>query len=386
MLKRDKKSNISKVLHALWIHKNASRVQISRSIGLDKSTVTNIINEMIDIGLIRIVAEGDSGPQGGRKPVLLKINPVFGYVIGAEIQPELCRMVVSDLDGTISDFGEYRFDASADFKELFINGICPFVNKQQLSGKKILGLGVGLPGVVDPYRSMLMQSIPLGLSDNLQLPGFDEFAEITGGFTAPIIYENDANCCAWGELALGRSDGIRNFITILIEFTDAPHPGHKKHAIALGVGIVIDGKVYHGKNYSSGEFRSLFWKEGNRTQFSLSDVDVDLIKTDDSVQRRFVEELADHVAFLVNMFNLSFVFFGGDAVMFEKTLPQIVSDAIKKNWPYGNSVDCKISFLSQGKDAVSYGAASLVLNSIFVDYPIVSHEGMMLPAGTDFIY
>jgi len=386
MLKRDKKSNISKVLHALWVHKNASRVQVSRAIGLDKSTVTNIINEMIDIGLISVVAEGDSGPQGGRKPVLLKINPGFGYVVGAEIQPELFRMVVSDLDGTISDYGEYVFDSLADFNELFVKGICPFITNQQFSGKKILGLGIGLPGVVDPYRSMLMQSIPLGISETMQLPGFDEFAEIMGGFTAPIIYENDANCCAWGELALGRSDGIRNFITILIEFTDVSHPSYKTHAIALGVGIVIDGRVYHGKNYSSGEFRSLFWNEGNRTQFSLSGDDVDLIKTDVDVQRRFLEELASHVAFLVNMFNLSYVFFGGDAVMFEESLPQIVSDAINKNWPYRNSVDCQISFLNRGKDAVSYGAASLVLNSIFVDYPIVSHEGMMLPAGTDFIY
>jgi predicted NBD/HSP70 family sugar kinase len=387
MLKRDKRTNISKILHALWIQKVASRVQIARSINLDKSTVTNIVNELIEIDLIQIVAEGDSGPLGGRKPVMLKINPGFGYVLGAELQPGFCRTVLVDLDGTIVEREKYFIDAPGAFEALLNSEIDQFLRRQSDQGRSILGLGVGLPGVVDPFRSVLKQSIPLQVAESFSLPQFSSPGMNADSISGkPVLYENDAKCCAWGELALGRRNGIRNFITVLIELNDSKHPAYDTHSVAVGVGIVIDGRVYYGKNYSSGEFRSLFWNEGSTTQFSFTPDEIERITTDSEVQQRFLNELSLHVAFLVNMFNLSHVFFGGDALVFEKRLPAIINEAINRNWPYTNSVECEISFLSRGGDAVSYGAAGMILNAIFAEDAIVSHEGIVLPTGIDFLY
>jgi hypothetical protein len=197
--------------------------------------------------------------------------------------------------------------------------------------------------------------------------------------------ENDANCCAWGELAFYRMEGIRDFLTILIELKDDETRSSDDHVLAVGFGIVIDGRVHHGRKYSSGEFRSLFWQDDNANQFSLPDGKILLLRNDKEFQKQFIRELARHMAFLVNMFNMSHIFFGGDAEIFREDMVIIMEEELKRNWPYPDRVDCELFFFSQGRDSVSYGAAGLVLNSMFAETALRGYDGTALPDGIDFI-
>ena len=80
-----KNSNISRTLEIIWRKNSVSRVEIARQLDLYRSTVSNIINYLIDVGLVLETEEGASHPQGGRKPIHLSLNESFGGILGIEI-------------------------------------------------------------------------------------------------------------------------------------------------------------------------------------------------------------------------------------------------------------------------------------------------------------
>ena len=63
--------NTSRILRLVWQKKGISRVEIANTLNLDKSTVTKIVSSLNDIGIINEIAQGETGPQGGRKPIYL---------------------------------------------------------------------------------------------------------------------------------------------------------------------------------------------------------------------------------------------------------------------------------------------------------------------------
>ena len=79
--------NVSRILRLVWKKKGISRVEIANTLNLDKSTVTKIVSSLTDIGIVKEIAEGSTGPQGGRKPIYLEISKSFACVGGIEINP-----------------------------------------------------------------------------------------------------------------------------------------------------------------------------------------------------------------------------------------------------------------------------------------------------------
>ena len=128
----------------------------------------------------------------------------------------------------------------------------------------LLGIGVGVSGVVHPENGLIRYSIPLQLEDP-----FDFRGQIAQGYDLPLFLENDANACAWGELAFHRSKRLRDFLFVLAEFRDVRDRSRYHEKTAVGMGIVIGGRVHYGHSYSAGEFRSVFCTPECRGQFSL---------------------------------------------------------------------------------------------------------------------
>src|SRR4030042_1329315 len=76
--------NLARVLRMVWQKKETTRIEIAQSLGLHKSTITNIINDIIAKGIVSEFATGSSGPQGGRKPIFLMLNKNYGCAAGFE--------------------------------------------------------------------------------------------------------------------------------------------------------------------------------------------------------------------------------------------------------------------------------------------------------------
>jgi glucokinase len=101
---------------------------------------------------------------------------------------------------------------------------------------KLLGAGIGVPGIIDMQSGMLRKSA--------NLPGWEEYpvrAEIERRLNARVVLENDANVAALGEQWLGAARGVPNMAVVTL-------------GTGIGGGIVLNGKIWHGMNGMSGEF------------------------------------------------------------------------------------------------------------------------------------
>jgi predicted NBD/HSP70 family sugar kinase len=374
-LKSTRFINSSRVLRDIWIHKETSRIQIARNLGLDKSTISSIIPELLRIGIVHETTEGEAGPQGGRKPVLLTLNRSYGCVVGIEMRPESYNAVAVDLEGSViySKF-ELVQVSGANFREVLLEVANRVRDELKRTGVPLLGIGVGVAGVVDPQHGIVKYSIPLQMTDS-----FDFRSVIAEGYDLPIFVENDANACAWGELAFHRGKRLRNFLFVLVEFRDLHDRERITERTGVGMGIVIGGRVHYGRDFSAGEFRSVFRTPDNKGQFSLSEEDSFRLEEDPAILARFFRELSRNIAMLVNTFNLDHVFLGGDIERYEREIQPVLAEEIQFNWPYPGGVHCAIGFSSLGEKAVAYGAAGMVLHRLFADLDIAESIGRVVP-------
>ena len=353
--------NTALVLQKLWFSKGISRVEISRELGLGKSTVTHIVNALLKRNLVKAVRGGVSGPSGGRRPTELMINDRYGCILGLEIQTEFSKAVAIDLLGGIvfshsEPIGFFQKDIESTFSEV----IRKLEGKLDGIGLPLIGVGVGIAGIIDPYSGEILQSNPLEIKEKTAF-----YRKAAGLLDVPVLIENDANCCCWGELAFRKTQRHRNFLFVLGELRKGTTMGTEYWGIAVGMGMVLNGKVHYGEGFSSGEFQSILWNEPNHGQFSISDEDSKRIEADKEVRSGVIGELSSHIAFLVNILNLTSVVIGGEIIKYRDEIVPVLRKEIQKNWSYPNQVECSIEFATMGDMAVAYGAAGMFLERFF---------------------
>ncbi len=365
--KRNRVMNRSRVLRAVWQRPLQSRVEIAALLGLDKSTVSGIINELIEHGLVREVAEGNAAPKGGRRPVHLEVVAGFGSVLGLDLQPGLFRAALCDMHGAVlRQWKAERPRDGASFGDYLLSLIDEILEDLGDDRARLLGIGVAMGGLINSLRNEVAGSIPM------RLPEYDFQREISDRFDIPVIVENDANACAWGELTFHRSQNVHDFLYVLVQMRTEPHSREFYGGLGVGIGIVINGTLHPGTNFAAGEFRSVLYDGQGGGQFSLTDEEAFRVPVDAEVRSRFFRELAANVALIVNVLNVNHLFIGGDIVAYRDDVQPVFQQELQRNWPYESPVQCELHFSSFGENAVVYGAAGMLLERFFSDqiFPI----------------
>ncbi|MEZ5426954.1 MAG: ROK family transcriptional regulator [Pyrinomonadaceae bacterium] len=210
-----------------------SRSDIAKKTALQRSTISLIVQELKDFGLINEIY-GES--SGGRPPVLLTLQTMKPVALGIAIMTDKTTVVTGDLSGRVIDRVEFPTDPDYQITlARIIDESNKFIKR---SGGNIEGIGISLPGVVDYYRGIAFFVPHFKWRD---LPIVKQLEEATG---LSVKADNDANGVALAELWFGHQSEInenRDFITILVKE-------------GIGTGIVFDGQVYQGKNGTAGEF------------------------------------------------------------------------------------------------------------------------------------
>ena len=209
-----------------------SRAEIARLTALQRSTVSLIVEELMKTGLIEEVY-GES--SGGRPPQLLSLRAAHAVALGIDLGKKRTIVASSDLSGRVLDKEEFATDRDLTVTmDRIIDCARRIIQK---SGGSIEGVGLSVPGLVEPIKGAV-----------LHIPHLDwDRPDITGRLSTltglPVRAENDANAAALAELWFGRPEisEVRDFITVLIDN-------------GIGTGIVFDGQVYHGKDGVAGEF------------------------------------------------------------------------------------------------------------------------------------
>ncbi len=354
-------ANRSRVLRAIWLNEGISRVEIADTLGLDKSTITNITSALFRKKIISEIEEGEAGPQGGRKPIKLKVNKNFCAVAGIEVQPQYCNVICLNMSGEQLMTRRIFADITAyDFPEIFRKILAEIEAEMEVLKIPLAGIGIGLSGIVDHDRGVILKSIPLGVSDEYAV--LDEIAGITD---VPVFIDNDGNCCSWGELVFNRDQELKDFLFCLIEFRDHHVSETNYEGLAIGMGIVIDGKVHYGKGYTAGEFRSIFAGEDDPGQVAITSENQLGLMEDPKLYKEFAVELSRNLALLSNTFALSDCFIGGDLRTGTDEFLSILKEETDRNWSYPGESSCRIRLSSMGGQAVSYGAASMIIDRLF---------------------
>jgi len=208
-----------------------SRAEIARETALQRSTISAIVEDLKSEGLVEEVGEGES--TGGRRPTLLKLRAVGPIALGVSITPTCTTVATSDLAGRVIDQEEFLTDPDKTISHV-IEIVSDFNSRYKGS---IEGVGVSLPGLVDPSTGNALY-IPYFLWRDLPISEM-----ISSAVGLPVVIDNDANAVALAELWFGRPEvnDARDFILVLV-------------AEGVGTGIIFDGQVYRGQRGAAGEF------------------------------------------------------------------------------------------------------------------------------------
>ncbi|AOZ93469.1 ROK family protein [Paenibacillus crassostreae] len=228
-----KKINKSIVLDTIRRHGPLSRIQVSEKTGLNKATVSNLVLELLANYLVEEIGPGES--SGGRKPTMLLFHRSAGHAIGLELSVTHLTGILTDLEDNI--VAEYSTRLTQrDFPSVLDEmhqAIRSLMQKAPSSPHGVVGIGVGVPGMVDDSGTILFapnlgwEKIPL--KDILE-----------DAFSIPVTIDNEANAGAEGELHYGAGIDVHHLIYI-------------SAGMGIGSGIIVDGQLYKGARGYAGE-------------------------------------------------------------------------------------------------------------------------------------
>ena len=206
-----------------------SRADLAKQLKLTKATISAIVQELIQQNLIQEI--GSAKTSLGRKPILLEFNQEYGLAMAIDVRPRQILTLISDLKGENCHVKEYPFHSEDPLFSLLSSIIEENQRFFEHAEKKIIGIAIGIYGVVQHNQIIFTPYYPL--------PSEDLGSLLEEKFRIPIIVENEANLSVLGESAFHY--GYENMIHINV------HDG-------IGMGILINGKLYKGKDGYAGEF------------------------------------------------------------------------------------------------------------------------------------
>lgn len=234
-----KKINRSLVLELIREEQPISRAVIAKKLGLSRSTVTSVVNELLKKKFVIELGLGDSTKEGGRRGIELGFNPKSGYGIGVDIGRTRTLIVISDLSGQPAFKQEAKTTATI---EQTINLIKEAIAQSGIDEASILGMGIGLPGIVNSATGVIIDVSALNWGS------INVIEKVSPHFRFPVFVNNDVNCAAMGERWLSRDGWADNLFFI---------------AIGTGVGsaIIANGELIEGHHFSAGEINCYIDRE-----------------------------------------------------------------------------------------------------------------------------
>ncbi len=386
------KINRSLVLNLIKDKDPVSRADISKITKLTRSTVSSIVDYLIKKDLIKEIGLSSSGL--GRKAILLELNSKAYYSIGVDLGTLHTTIVITDLLGRIEKIIEYPTDCQQDKDkviEKLIATIRNIINNFGIKRKKIAGIGVAAPGLINEEGTMLITP-NFGWRDT-PLRGI-----LKKEFHIPLFIDNNVNVMALAESEFGKGQGVKNFVFINV-------------GMGIGAGIVINGELFPGKTNCAGEIghttvdyngpkcscgnkgclevmasgpaiakRAIeAIKEGKKSLiYELANYDLNKISAEivakaanqgDKLGRSIMEETGEYlgtgVANIINLFNPELVIIGGGIARAGDLIFEPLKKAVQKRAFSVSAEVAKIIPVSLGKDCTVIGAAALVLKEMF---------------------
>ena len=389
----DKERKNLSILEVIRKNGPISRTDISKITELNIVTVSNYVNHYIKKGL---VVEGELDEStGGRKPVLVELNAKAGYIVGVGLNMMSIVGVLVDLEiNVVAELKRARPpENSENVIESMVDMAAEIIQKAEIEKDKIVGVGVGVPGIIDERGRTIRWPQSLGQKDlSVCLSIKDTFEK---RLNIPTFVENDANAAVLGEKWLGLDRDVRHMLYMFS---------------GVGCGILVNGEIYRGATGAAGELGITSMKasqeytkdiavqlgrwemdigmvnrareaitkgeksvlkdyvNGDLTKLTFKEI-VRGLKEKDTVSLKAVEQagfdLGKKIAFLVNLLNPEIVVIGGGIEDCGAPLLDAIKASIKEWAVEEASAQVKIIPSAFGENAVALGVVGIVAREVF---------------------
>lgn len=377
-----------------------ARVAIARRTGLSRTTVSSIVDALLEEGLAREGGAISAAPVGGRRAIEVHFNESAGYVLGIDLGRSHCTVIATDLAARVLERRSFACDTDRGptvCLEEIVGEVRGFARDHGIPWNRVLGVSLGIPGPLDAERRALVNPP--------RMPGWDGVDVrdlLRRELRAPAYVENDANLGALGESRFGAGRGVSDFAYV-------------KVGTGIGCGLVIGGVVYRGSRGSAGELghmtvdgdgplcdcgnrgcleavtgapailadalhgTSLARRHGDSpyddadqptlpAHADIADV-VEAALGGNAACRAAVERAGELIgvalAGLVNLFNPSLILFDGGVTRAGEILIAPVRDAIAARSLSAASRNLRIEPAALGDNAIALGAVAYVLDAAF---------------------
>ncbi|MBN1535414.1 MAG: ROK family transcriptional regulator [Anaerolineales bacterium] len=396
-----RKLNTAVILDYLRRFAPLSRAELAARAGLNRSTVSIIINSLIEEGFIQ---ETDlQNAKVGRPGMLLTLNPKGGFAVGVEIGVDFISVILTDFvanvlwqERVVSDPAEDQIHILDGASELTQKAI----DMGTEQGLRPLGIGIGVPGLVDLRQGKLV------FAPNLKWSNVPLRLMWSQRFELPIFIENEANAAALGEYYFGVARGKDSFIYL-------------SAGIGLGGGVIIDGKLFRGSSGYAGEIGHMTidpdgelcgcgkrgcWETkvgpravlrrvrkiltdgtpslinelsgGNLDGISFNNV-VDAANMGDTVAVEALKDVGKYLGIgvinLINIFNPELIVLGGALSLAHEYLLPVIKEMVRESSLTPPCEHIEFAASGHGSDACVMGAVALVLDDILREPTSLQH-------------
>lgn len=213
-----------------------SRPEVAKALGITEPTVLKITSFFLERGILTEAGEADIATVG-RKPNMLSFNAETAYCAGVDYDGSRLNISIVNMNYETVAFTSQKLKVTLG--ELFNDVIPSQINQIDCPKNKIIGLGLAIPAVVDTKKYTIKMRNPI-----IDLGNQTDFSmqvrTLSQSLGMPVFMENDVNAAAVCEFKSHRIRSNDDFIFIML-------------GIGVGAGLVLGGKLRHGKHYSCGE-------------------------------------------------------------------------------------------------------------------------------------
>jgi glucokinase-like ROK family protein len=388
--------NTAIILDCLRLHSPLSRADISSRTGLNRSTVSSIVAELIHS---KLVCETEfQKDKLGRPGLSLELDSDGACAIGVQVGVGFISVMLVDF--LAKPIWHKRIKVNPTLKQTtYLKRVGDLIQDALAhvphADSRPLGIGIGVPGLVNLEQGELV------FAPNLDWSHVPLRQTLAQRFQMPVFVENDANASALGEYYFGNARGVKDFIFLTAD-------------VGLGAGIVLGGKLFRGNGGYAGEVghmsfdpngelcgcgRRGCWEAMVSPRSVVRDLQASLNKRSRSLILELVNGNPDDITFdiilqaanandaialdalqnvarwlgigianLVNAFNPELIVLGGALARASRVIAPVIESTVKENALRQPQESLQITVSAFGAEGCVVGSAAIVLDEI-LRYP-----------------
>lgn len=226
--------NKIKIIKNLYLKGANTASEICSEVGISLPTVNSLLSDLMTSG--EVIKQGRAESQGGRKPDLYRLAPDAFYVLSVDLSKFNMHLALYSCNHEMAYEKESHKITLNNEKETFddlCDKIDTYISHTGIPSEKIIAIGFSMPGLVDSIGGVNYTHLRFGKKSLLE--------NLESRFQKKVFLENDARAMTLAEFKFGAEENHKNVLGLFIGW-------------GIGLGIIIDGKIYQGASGFAGEF------------------------------------------------------------------------------------------------------------------------------------